>query len=101
MGSGSFARTAREEYPIYSNTLPSFEYSIWECVDHQVFAENIEMPTGMVLSDDGERLFVAERGTGKILVYEIDSGALLFSVDTEFSTIGGMAMSPATPSSPS
>ena len=30
--SGSFARIAREEYTIYSNQLPSFNYSIWECV---------------------------------------------------------------------
>ena len=99
--SGSFARTAREEYPIFSNRLPSFEYSIWECVDRQVFAGDIQMPTGMALSEDGERLFVAERQTGKILVYEIDSGALLLSIQTKFSTIGGMAVSPSTSSSPS
>jgi hypothetical protein len=99
--SGSFARIAREEYPIFSNRLPSFEYSIWKCVDQRVFAEGIDMPTGMALSNDGERLFVAERGTGAILVFEIESGALLFSIQTEFSTIGGMAVSPASSSNPS
>lgn len=99
--SGSFARTAREEYPIYSSRLPSFEYSIWECVEQQVFAEDIQVPTGMALSEDGNRLFVAERDTGKILVYEIDSGALLFSIETGFSTIGGMQVSPSTATSPS
>jgi hypothetical protein len=99
--SGNFARTAREEYPIFSNRLPSFEYSIWECVEQRVFVDDIQMPSGMALSNDGERLFVAERGTGKILVYEIDSGGLLESVQTEFSTIGGMTMSPETDLMPS
>lgn len=92
--SGSYARTAREEYPIYSNKLPSFEYSIWECVEQRDFALDIDTPTGLALSPDGEKLFVAERGTGKILVYEIDSGILLYNIQTEFKTIGGMAFSP-------
>ncbi len=91
--SGDFARTAREEYPIFSNRLPSFEYSIWECSDQRVFADGIKMPTGMALSNDEEKLFVAERETGKILVFEIASGALLYSIDTKFKTIGGLAMS--------
>merc|ERR1719223_1004953 len=63
--SGGFARTAREEYPIFSNRLPSFEYSIWECSEQRVFASGLDMPTGLVLSKDGKRLFVAERGTGQ------------------------------------
>ena len=75
--SGTFARSAREEYPIFSNRLPSFEYSIWECVDQREFATGIDTPSGMALSPNGERLFVAEHGTGKILVFEIASGALL------------------------
>lgn len=92
--SGSFARTAREEYPIFSNRLPSFEYSIWECSEQRVFADGIQTPTGMALSTDGERLYVAERGTGSILVYEIASGAVLEIISTGFSTIGGMAINP-------
>jgi hypothetical protein len=92
--SGSFARTAREEYPIFSNRLPSFEYSIWECVEQRVFAQYIDTPSGMALSKDGKRLFVAERGTGIIHVYEVDSGALLHSIPTGFDTIGGLAISP-------
>jgi len=93
--SGSFARTAREEYPIFSNRLPSFEYSIWECVDSQVLDSSVDMPTGMALSLDGERLFVAERGTGNILVYDIASRTRLFSIPTQFTSIGGMAVSPS------
>lgn len=92
--SGGYARTAREEYPIYSNSLPSFEYSIWECVDQTVFAENIREPSGMTLSHDNERLFVAERATGDIFVYEAASGALLHKITTGFRSIGGLAISP-------
>mmetsp|Transcript_12428 Transcript_12428/g.25295 ORF Transcript_12428/g.25295 Transcript_12428/m.25295 type:complete len:752 (-) Transcript_12428:155-2410(-) len=92
--SGRFARTAREEYPIFSNRLPSFEYSIWECVDSDVFVSDIVQPTGMVLSLDGKRLYVAERGTGMIHAYEIETGAFLHSIQTDFRTIGGMAFAP-------
>ena len=94
--SGTFARTAREEFPIFSSRLPSFEYSIWECVEQKDFASGIDMPTGIALSPNGERLFVAERASGKILVYEISSGSLLFSIDTGLKTIGGLAFTPAT-----
>jgi hypothetical protein len=92
--SGQFARTAREEYPIYSNKLPSFEYSIWECVTQEIFASNINQPTGMVFSLDYERLFVAERGTGNIIVYEVNTGDLLYTISTQFNTIGGIDISP-------
>jgi len=92
--SGQFARTAREEYPIFSNRLPSFEYSIWECVDSSVFVSDIVQPTGMALSLDGERLYVAERGTGMIHAYEVETGAFLYKIPTNFSTIGGMAFAP-------
>jgi hypothetical protein len=83
-----------EEYPIYSNQLPSFEYSIWECVEQSDFASNIQIPSGLALSNDGERLFVAERGTGNILVFDVATGDRLASVDTGFFSIGGMAFSP-------
>ena len=94
--SGTYARTAREEYPIYSNRLPSFEYSIWECVDQRVFAKGLNVPTGLALSADGSRLFVAERGTGKIHVFDIDSAAMVGSIDTGYKTINGMSFSPKT-----
>ena len=100
--SGTFARSAREEYPIFSNRLPSFEYSIWECVDQHDFALGISTPTGLALSpsppgsehDGPERLYVAERNTGKIRVYEISTGSLLHTIQTDFETIGGLAFSP-------
>jgi len=92
--SGSFARTAREEYPIYSNALPSFEYSIYECPDQRVFASGIDTPTGLAISPDGERLFVAERGSGEILVYEIATGSLLTRLETSLNMLGGLSFSP-------
>ena len=92
--SGVFARTAREEYPIFSNRLPSFEYSIYECAEQRIFASDLDMPTGLTLSQDGERLFVAERGTGQIHVFEVASGSRLYSIDTSFKTIGGLALNP-------
>ena len=94
---GRYARTAREEYPIFSNRLPSFEYSIYECVDQEeVFVNGLENPTGLALSLDGSRLFVAERG-GRIHAYEVETGALLQSIDLAsfgYSSIAGLAVSP-------
>ena len=98
--SGMYARSAREEYPIYSNRLPSFEYSVWECVDQYEFASGITMPTGLALSPPGdemsgpERLFVAEQATGNILVYDISTGSLMHTIQTDFKTIGGLEFSP-------
>lgn len=98
--SGSFARTAREEYPIYSNRLPSFEYSVWECAEQRVFADGIDMPSGMALSTDGERLYVAERASGNIHAYEVASGAIIEIIRTDFKSIGGMAIHPTSPPGP-
>lgn len=64
--SGEYARTARGEYPMYSNALPSFEYSIYECPIQRDFATGINTPTGMALNPNGDRLFDAERATGTI-----------------------------------
>jgi len=92
--SGTFARTAREEYPIYSNALPSFEYSIYECADKRVFAKNIDTPTGLAIGPDGKKLYVAERASGDILVFEIATGSFLTRISTNMAKIGGMAFSP-------
>ncbi|CAB9511004.1 expressed unknown protein [Seminavis robusta] len=92
--SGAYARTARQEYPIFSSRLPSFEYSIWECPEQRDFATDIDTPTGLAISPDGERLFVAERATGIIHAFEIKSGSKLFGIATGYSTIGGMEFSP-------
>jgi len=91
--SGAFARTAREEYPIFSSRLPSFEYSVWECAAVRIFAHGLDTPSGLALSHDGERLFVAEHATGKIVAFEVASGAVLDVTATEFASIGGLAVS--------
>jgi len=92
--SGSYARTAREEYPIFSNSLPSFEYSIWECVDSQDFITGIQTPTGLALDNSQERLFIAERDTGNILVYDVSSVTFLYKYETGLNSIGGLTFSP-------
>lgn len=69
------------EYPIFSNKLPSFEYSIYECVDQEeAFASGLDNPSGLALSSDGERLFVAER-SGRILALDAESGMVMQSID--------------------
>ncbi|GMI03922.1 hypothetical protein TrLO_g6693 [Triparma laevis f. longispina] len=76
--SGENARTARSEYPIFSSRLPSFEYSIYECADHKVWAD-VEEPTGLAI--DGGRLYVASGGNS-IQVFDLETGVKLFNVDT-------------------
>lgn len=94
--SGRYSRTAREEYPIFSNRLPSFEYSLYECVDQDdTFVGGIVSPSGLALSADGSRLFIAERG-GRIVAIEVESGVKLQEIDTGYRSIGGMAISPTT-----
>lgn len=94
---GLYSRTAREEFPIFSNRLPSFEYSIYECVEREDdFATGFEIPSGLALSNNGKVLFVAERG-GRISAVEIDSGEVLQRIDVGslgFTSIGGLAVSP-------
>lgn len=92
--SASYARSARSEYPVYSNRLPTFDYSIWECVDQRVFASNLTMPSGMALSSDGERLYVAEHDSGLIIAYEVASGTILDTIETNSTSIEGMAIAP-------
>jgi len=94
---GKYSRTAREEYPIFSNKLPSFEYSIYECVDQdENFVSGLSNPTGLALSADGARLFVAERA-GRILAFDVDTGMLMQSIEIPtYTSIGGLAISPPT-----
>lgn len=96
---GLYSRTAREEYPIFSNRLPSFEYSIYECVEQEDnFATGFTIPSGLALSNNGQVLFVAERG-GNISALEVDSGEVLHTIDVSsfgYKSIGGLAISPET-----
>jgi hypothetical protein len=70
--SGSFAPSAREEYPIFSNQLPSFDYTSGQLYlgvrSTNDFATGGSIATGPALSLDGEHIFAAERQNGKIVV---------------------------------
>jgi len=96
---GRYSRTAREEYPIFSNRLPSFEYSVYECVEQDAeFASGLDNPSGLALSSDGTKLFVAERA-GRIMALDVESGFVLQTIDLSplgYTSIGGLAISPKT-----
>jgi len=85
--SGSFARSARggdgagvPEYPAFSSRLPSFEYSVYECAAHAVFASGLKTPTGLALADGV--LYVAEYETGHVIAFDVASGEALRTVAT-------------------
>lgn len=61
-----------------------------------MFATGLDMPSGLALSPDGERLFVGEHRSGKIHVFEVSSGALLKTIETGLKSIGGLDFSPST-----
>ena len=86
--SGENARTARQEYPIFSSRLPSFEYSIYECASHTVFA-SIPSPTGLAIDSENDILYVASEGT-TIYAYSLIASSLLFNVTTPYTGIQGM-----------
>ena len=91
--SGSFARTARGEYPIYSSRLPSFEYSIYECVEWGVLAEGLETPSGVILHNG--TLFVAEYESGKIKAFDVATGEQKLTLVTpEGQGLSGLAVAP-------
>jgi hypothetical protein len=96
---GLYSRTACEEYPIFSNKLPSFEYSIYECVEQETeFATGFIIPSGLALNKNNEILFVAERG-GYISAVDAMSGETLQRIDVSshgYKSIGGLAVSQET-----
>jgi hypothetical protein len=90
---GVYARTAREEYPIFSSRLPSFEYSIYECTRYTVFASGLKTPSGVVLHHS--RLFVSEFGSGNLVVFDVASGAKVNTYATKGPGLMGLAVAPA------
>jgi len=91
--SGQHMRTAREEYPVFSSQLPSFEYSIWACVEQEVFAVGLNEPSGLVIL--GGQLFVAEHGTGNIVVFDLATGLAMQSYAASAPGLMGLALSPS------
>jgi len=92
---GAYARTAREEYPIFSSRLPSFEYSIYECSEVSVFASGLQAPSGLAMGRNSV-LFVAEYTTGRLLAYHLQTQELLQAISTPQGLgIAGLAISPS------
>ena len=95
VNTGRYSFTAREEYPIFSNKFPSFEYSIDECVDQDdSFASGLNNPSGLALSLDGARLFIAEL-SGRILALNAESGMIMQSIELAslgYTLIGGLTV---------
>ena len=75
--SGRLLRSAKREWPIYSSLAESFEYSIYGCTRHTVFAAGLSLPSGIAV--DVRHVYVAEAtvGRGRVLAYDRHSGALL------------------------
>ncbi|GMH84930.1 hypothetical protein TrST_g12806 [Triparma strigata] len=89
--SGSNARTARSEYPIFSSRLPSFEYSIYECADYKIYA-SVTQPTGLTIS--GDRLYVASGGNA-VRVFDLKTASLLFTISTgDYENVQGLTTGP-------
>jgi len=89
---GRYARTAREEYPIFSSRLPSFEYSIYSCVVHIVFAHGLHTPSGLALIDS--MLFVAEFESGRIVVFDVDTAVQINAYETAGAGLMGLSFAP-------
>lgn len=85
---GEYARTARETYPIFSSRLPSFEYSIYECVVHDTFADGLGTPSGLALDAASDLLYVGDWATGDVAVFDTSSKQKL-RVFTTVSGAGG------------
>jgi len=93
---GKYARTAREEYPPFSSRLPSFEYSIYECVEHGVFAAQLDVPSGLALDSSLTHLFVAEYKLAQIIVFDLATGHQVQTIDLGRSHgLSGIAFSPS------
>jgi len=92
--SGQFVRNARHNFSIYSSMAETFEYSMYTCTQQDVFASGIYRPSGLHV--DGQFVYVGEHGTGKILVYEKQTGVLISSVPTGAQGLLGLAKSPLT-----
>lgn len=89
---GKYARTARQEYPIFSSRLPSFEYSIYECTKYETFASGLDIPSGLAIHDG--QLFVAEYSTGNIHVYDLASGFKINTYSSGGAGLMGLTVAP-------
>ena len=64
----------------------------YTCSQQQVFASGINKPSGLHV--DARFVYVGEFGTGRILVYDKQTGVQISSVATGAQGLGGLAKSP-------
>ncbi|KAG1660112.1 hypothetical protein FOA52_015092 [Chlamydomonas sp. UWO 241] len=80
---GIFDRHARAdqdgEYSVFTSSAPTFEYSIYKCVAHRVFA-NVTRPSGIAVNK--HFVFVAEHDTGLISAFDKSTGAHVRTVSS-------------------
>ena len=93
--SGTFIRNAKSEFPIYSSTAETFEYTVWGCTEWEVFAEGIDRPSGLHV--DGNIVYVSEWGTSTIIAFDKTTGARISTVATGASGMMGFAQGPSGP----
>jgi hypothetical protein len=88
--SGRFLRSAKREWPIYSSLAESFEYSVYGCTQHVVFASGLQQPSGIAL--DAHFVYVAEAGTGRVVAFDKASGARVQHVQTGARLLQGLTI---------
>ena len=91
--SGHFLRTAKSEFPIYSSTAETFEYTIWGCTDWDVLVDGVDTPSGLHI--EGGVLYVGEWGTSEILAFDTRTGSRIGpALQTGASGLMGLAAGP-------
>ena len=86
--SGHFIRTAKREFPIYSSTAETFEYSIYGCSDWEVFADGLDEPSGLHISEGF--IYVTEHGNGKITAFDRVTGEQVDQYQTDAEKLLGI-----------
>ncbi len=71
---------------------PLAEFSQWTGATVEVFANDLQEPTGLALGDG--LLFVGDHGTGRIHAYHLDSGTELARLDTGAEGLMGLERGP-------
>ena len=87
--SGTFARDARGEYPIYSSPEARFNYSVWEGLEWGLFGE-LPRPSGLALSE--EVVYVSSHSSGLIKAFARPSGRLLQVIYDVPGAVSGLAL---------
>ena len=86
VGTGTESRTLAEF------NEPLAEYSEHTGADYVTFVDGLQQPSGLAIHDD--RLFVGDHATGLIHAYDIETGALIESLDTGADDLAGIEIAP-------